>query len=279
MARTIIGEGTSCPSTATPPAGREVTELEATTRTSPTWITSAPALRSSWITQHRRRPHRSCGVGDRDAHPSPLSRRGPGEDLKIGQALLRSVLRRDVILVPGLQGLQGPVQFRVLRLEVGHVPTRFIQQPHQLLLRGALEGVLVVLAHLHHDRQPQQQAQQPHDQLGERGPRSQRGDQPGPVAALLLGGVGGAGALLHDRSSLRRIAAALEKMRMPSTTITAVDSCAPTPSWSPRNTRKEASSTLNRNEVMNTWESKAPSRVARRPPARVSRAATTAIGR
>src|SRR5690625_6110958 len=70
---------------------------------------------------------------------------------------------------------------------------------------------------------------------------------------------GGAGALLHDRSSLRRIAAALEKMRMPSTTITAVDSCAPTPSWSPRNTRKEASSTLNRNEVMNTWESKARS--------------------
>src|SRR5699024_287551 len=50
LARTIIDEGTSCPSTATPPAGREVTELEATTRTSPTWITSAPALRSSWIT-------------------------------------------------------------------------------------------------------------------------------------------------------------------------------------------------------------------------------------
>ena len=38
----------------------------------------------------------------------------------------------------------------------------------------------------------------------------------------------------HALNSWRRMAAALEKMRMPSTTTTPVDSCVPTPSWSPR---------------------------------------------
>ena len=37
----------------------------------------------------------------------------------------------------------------------------------------------------------------------------------------------------HAPNSLRRSAAALPKMRMPSTTMIAVDSCVPTPSWSP----------------------------------------------
>ena len=38
----------------------------------------------------------------------------------------------------------------------------------------------------------------------------------------------------HARNTCRRIAAALEKMRMPRTTTTPVESCEHTPSWSPR---------------------------------------------
>ena len=38
----------------------------------------------------------------------------------------------------------------------------------------------------------------------------------------------------HARNRCRRMAATLEKIRTPSTTTTPVDSCEPTPSWSPR---------------------------------------------
>lgn len=37
----------------------------------------------------------------------------------------------------------------------------------------------------------------------------------------------------HAPNSLRRSAAALPKMRMPNTTMIAVDNCVPTPNWSP----------------------------------------------
>ena len=47
----------------------------------------------------------------------------------------------------------------------------------------------------------------------------------------------------------RRMAAALEKMRMPSTTTTPVVSCEPTPNWSPRYTRSAATSTLEAKNV------------------------------
>ena len=75
------------------------------------------------------------------------------------------------------------------------------------------------------------------------------------------------------------MAAALPKMRMPSTTTTAVDSCAPTPSLSPRNTISAATSTLETNETTKTFASKMPSSRARTPPKTASSAATTAIGR
>src|SRR5699024_5225494 len=118
-----------------------------------------------------------------------------------------------------------------------------------------------------------------HDHLGERGPRSQRGDQRGRVAGLVLGGLGGAGALPPDRRSLRRIAGASGKVRVPRTTNTAVGSGAPRRRRAPRHGREEESRPVSTEEVMSAWESKAPWWVARRPPARVSRAATTAIGR
>src|SRR5699024_658459 len=200
------------------------------------------------------------------------------EDLEVLQAVLRGVLRRDVVLLAGAQRLQRALELRVLDLEVRAVPAGLVQQPHQLLLAGALERVLAA-AHLGGDRQAQQQAQQPHDHLGERALRPQGVAQAPPDQPLLLRRGGGAGALAHDRKSRRLVAAALEKTRMPSTTHTAVERWEPTPSWPPRSTRKAASSTLSRIEVMNTCESKAPSRLARRPPARVSRAATTAMGR
>src|SRR5699024_10561117 len=222
--------------------------------------------------------HALLRIGDRDDDAAAVGRCGPGEDLEILQPVLCGVLRRDIVLLPGAQRLQRALELRVLDLEVRAVPTGLVQQPHQLLLTGALERVLAA-AHLGGDRQAQQQAQQAHDHLRERGLRTQGVAQAPPHQPLLRRRGGCAGAVAHDRKSRRLIAAALEKMRMPSTTITAVESWEPTPSWSPRNTRKAAISTLNRNEVMNTCESKAPSRLARRPPARVSSAATTAMGR
>ena len=54
----------------------------------------------------------------------------------------------------------------------------------------------------------------------------------------------------------RRIADTLEKMRMPSTTRTAVCSWDPTPSWLPRNTSSVAVTTLEMNEITNTLSEK-----------------------
>ena len=54
----------------------------------------------------------------------------------------------------------------------------------------------------------------------------------------------------------RLIADTLEKMRMPSTTMTAVCSCEPTPSWLPRNTSSVAVTTLARKEITNTRSEK-----------------------
>ena len=90
------------------------------------------------------------------------------------------------------------------------MPPRFVQQPHQLLLGGALKRV-IALPDLGHDRQPQQQAQQAHDRLREGRLRAQGLAQPPPDLLLLLGGAGDAGAVAHDRKSRRLIAAALEK--------------------------------------------------------------------
>jgi hypothetical protein len=75
------------------------------------------------------------------------------------------------------------------------------------------------------------------------------------------------------------MAAALLKMRMPRTTTTPVDSCPPTPSWSPRKTTRAATSTLLTNETTKTLSSKIPSSCARTAPKTASSAATTAIGR
>ena len=75
---------------------------------------------------------------------------------------------------------------------------------------------------------------------GRSAPRS-RSRQPGARAAGVSAGWGRrVGA--HAWNRCRRMAAALEKMRMPSTTTTPVDSWAPTPSWSPRKTISAATS-------------------------------------
>src|SRR5690606_2078200 len=60
----------------------------------------------------------------------------------------------------------------------------------------------------------------------------------------------------HARKTCRRIAAALEKMRMPRTTTTPVESWAPTPSLSPRKTISAATTTFDRNDTTKTLSSK-----------------------
>ena len=61
-------------------------------------------------------------------------------------------------------------------------------------------------------------------------------------------------------NSRRRSAAALPKIRMPSTTMIAVDSCVPTPSWSPTKTMSAATSTLKTKDTTKTFASKMRSR-------------------
>ena len=55
---------------------------------------------------------------------------------------------------------------------------------------------------------------------------------------LLVVGSSGVAHVAHASNRWRRIEATLEKIRTPSTTTTPVDSCEPTPSWSPRKTMK-----------------------------------------
>ena len=54
MARMRVGVPTGRPSTVTLPSTSVPTKVEATTRTSPIWIASAPASRSSWMPSRRR---------------------------------------------------------------------------------------------------------------------------------------------------------------------------------------------------------------------------------
>ncbi len=61
--------------------------------------------------------------------------------------------------------------------------------------------------------------------------------------------------------------------------MTPVDSCEPTPSWSPTKTMSAAMTTFEMNDTTKTRSSKRPSRYARRAPITASSAATMAIGR
>ena len=63
--------------------------------------------------------------------------------------------------------------------------------------------------------------------------------------------------------------AVLEKIRMPNTTTTAVVMADPTPSWVPRNTRRQATTTFQKKEVTKTRSAKRPSSHARPAPKRV----------
>src|SRR5699024_37966 len=148
------------------------------------------------------------------------------------------------------------------------------------------------LADLGDDAQPEQHTHQPDQQLcahratpagalSRTGPAGRLAVMAGRAGALrCLGCLAGTAVLSrHALKTCRRMEAALEKIRMPSTTTTAVLSWDPTPSWSPRNTSRAAITTLNRKEVTNTRSSKTPSSRARTAPKRASSAATTAIGR
>src|SRR6185437_7808947 len=127
--------------------------------------------------------------------------------------------------------------------------------------------------HLSHQGESEQPAQQGADDLGPGGPGTSRIDQqPQAALARLL-------VLAHARNRWRRMAAALEKMRMPRTTTTAVESWLPTPSWSPRKTMSAATRTFAMNDTTKTLSSKIPSRIARIAPNTASSAATTAIGK
>ena len=109
----------------------------------------------------------------------------------------------------------------------------------------AQPGVGVVgrgVAHLHDEGEAQDGQEDRHHRLPPRG-LGDRAAQPPllrlvrprlGLAVLGLAVLGLAGGRRQAWNTCLRIAATLEKIRMPSTTTTPVVSCAPTPSWSPR---------------------------------------------
>src|SRR5690606_15828988 len=241
---------------------------------------------------------RAC---DRDDDARSLDRRGAREDPLHLEVVLGGAARVGAAQQGGavLAQLARLLRQRLVALR------DLVEQPDEVVLAQARELVALRLPHLDDDREPQQQAQRRHQQLaapaaaavpgrlarsggalptgsgtvrpglrrrlGRTGLGRRRLHRPGERLRALL--------LAHALRRCRRIEAALEKIRMPSTTTTAVLSCAPTPSWSPRNTMKAATSTLNRNEVTNTRSSNFCSSRARTAPNSASSAATTAIGR
>src|SRR5699024_1474456 len=221
-------------------------------------------------------------------HAGALHRYGPGQD----RLQLCIVLGHLPVAGTGGQRSQVPAQLGALVGEllvpVGHLA----HQPDQVVLAQAGELVLLGLADLGDDAQPEQHTHQPDQQLCAHraapagapcrtGPAGRLAVLAGRAGALrVLGCLAGTAVLSrHALKTCRRMEEALEKIRMPSTTTTAVLSWDPTPSWSPRNTSRAAMTTLNRKEVTNTRSSKTPSRRARTAPNRASSAATTAIGR
>src|SRR5258708_1834165 len=166
--------------------------------------------------------------------------------------------------------LAVPLQFGpgVLEItDVGAQPVRALRQVGQdsgqlVLARGRERGAGLVGLHLGGHREPEDQAEHSPDQLSPAGPwPHQVKDRP------------------HAPNSFLRMAAALEKIRMPRTTTTPVDSWDPTPSWSPRKTIMVEMTALLRNDTTKTLSSKMPSSLARTPPNMAPSAATIAIGR
>src|SRR5690606_5940901 len=203
---------------------------------------------------------RAC---DRDDDARSLDRRGAREDPLHLEVVLGGAARVGAAQQGGavLAQLARLLRQRLVALR------DLVEQPDEVVLAQARELVALRLPHLDDDREPQQQAQRRHQQLAAPAAAAVPGRLARSGAALPTGSGSGrrrlhrpgerlrALLLAHALRRCRRIEAALEKIRMPSTTTTAVLSCAPTPSWSPRNTMKAATSTLNRNEVTNTRSS------------------------
>src|SRR5690625_403278 len=168
---------------------------------------------------------------------------------------------------PGLQLAELAAQGHRLLGQLAVADAELVEQPHEVVLAHARVGVLLGLAHLDGEREADGHAQQHDDHVhpGGMAPEQQVA-QPGPAAGLSPAPDGGVGLLVpvahrpHALNTCRRIAAALEKMRMPRATTTAGVICAPTPSWSPRKTSRAAMSALKRNETAKTRASKTPSR-------------------
>ena len=158
-----------------------------------------------------------------------------------------------------------------------------VKDPDQVGGARRAQGVLLGAADLHRKTEAEAEQQDGHDPLRPtRASPEGFGDRPPiPRRRSSVSGLSGVrqSTWRHPWKRWRRIAAALAKMRIEKTTTTPVDSCAPTPSWSPRKTTSAATRTLPMNEMTKTRSLKMPSSRARLAPKTASSAATTAIGR
>ena len=231
-----------------------------------TSITSAPASRIS-STASSSTPASTCDRGSeiRIRMPGPVAGAVPA---RIDSSSIRcSASSRATrwVSAPDLQLGPGLLQLGDLVLQPARLGAQTVQQLDQVLAAGVGVGVVGgVAADLHHPAETDDEQDHGGDDLSAPGMQQRRaaaalaGRRPPGVAAgvvRVLGDAGLSALAAAQRSqppryrryaadgraapsaqawiSARRIAATLVKMRMPSTTTTAVDSWEPTPIWSP----------------------------------------------
>src|SRR5438067_7126994 len=174
-----------------------------------------------------------AGIGDGQDDSRPAGGKSAGQDTQRLQPRAGLVEGRLVVSGPAAQSLLPGLQVRDLGAQPVPATVEVGEDADQVVgARRAETSACRGRVDLGDEPEPEQAAQKSHDQLCARGSAEQRCPEP------LTG---------HARKTRRRIAAALEKMRIPRTTTTAVDSSPPTPSLSPTNTMSAATSTFEMN--------------------------------
>src|SRR6185436_2161439 len=230
--------------------------------------------------QQKGRVHLASGVDDGHPDAGAVCASGARKDSQGVESLLCRRECGSASCAVSDQLVTGGLKLACALLQPRGLQGRIVQNGDELALAQRLQAQHLVLTDLGCHGEAENDGQQCREHVGLGGPRACHQPQPMPGGRV----AGAAGRLrwwdlAHARNRCLRMEATFEKILMPRTTTTPVESCEPTPSWSPRKTMNAATTTLDRNETTNTLSLKMPSRTARTPPNTVSRAAITAIGR
>ena len=239
MTSMTYGGSSRLPSSSMPPTASS-NELCATTRCSSlNSIASASAVRISWTMSSRdptlTGPAPSSMV---IRMPGPGHRDEAGEDVEGAGPLLGLGQRGLAAGVLGLELVAGLLEAVPLAARALGGAGEGVEDLDEVLLAQPGVGVVLLgVADLHDGGEAEHREQDGDDDLGARAV-AQGGRQALAARVLVLAGLGrarGAGSSAAQAwKRWRRMAATLEKIRMPRTTTTPVESWLPTPSLSPR---------------------------------------------